>query len=47
MGQNGAVTTPPKLETGSKDSGLGWPSSVSRETSHQDSVATTGLGWPE
>ncbi len=47
MGQNGAVTTPAELETGSKDSGLGWPISVSRETSQQDSVGTTGLGWPE
>jgi hypothetical protein len=37
----------PKPEPEIKDSGLGWPADVSRETSPLDSVPDTGLGWPE
>ena len=49
MRQNALVSAIPKPEQESeiKDSGLGWPVDVSRETSPLDSAPDTGLGWPE
>jgi len=49
MRQNEVVSAIPKPEPEPeiKDSGLGWPADVSRETSPLDSVPDTGLGWPE
>lgn len=47
MGQNDSVSTPTNPEPHIKESGLGWPINVSRETFQEELEPDTGLGWPE